>query len=120
MKRQHIFIVLFIIAILFFSCSKRNTGELTFDFNEIHDRVWIGRDFWAIPMEDWCIQESRLECIGDRYNMRVNVLTHVLSEKKGTLSVSVRMGLLKPGQIASTAGFRIGVYDPEDTDVRAA
>jgi len=120
MEKFNPFLSLFFIIILLFSCSKQEPVEFAANFDNVNDRIWIGKDFWAIPMEDWQVKNGRLECIGERFNMRVNVLTQVLDENPGTLSISVRMGLLEPGEIVSSAGLRIGIFDSEDADVRAA
>lgn len=47
-------------------------------FNHINDRVWMGRDFWAVPMEDWEIKNKRLEFTGVENKSRLHLLTYVL------------------------------------------
>ena len=113
-------LLLLFVLLTAFSCA-RVEHNVTFqsDFNA-HDRTWIGRDFWSVPLEDWRIADGRLECIGDRNNMRVNLLTHVIKPGKGYFDLDVRMGLLSDSATAGNAGFRIGLTDPEDPDIRAA
>ena len=120
MKKLTFFAVLLPVVLSQLFCSNQRSVEFFADFDNVNDRVWIGRDFWAIPMEDWRIRDGRMECIGERNNMRVNLLTHVLSEKEGTVFISVRMGLLEPGRTVGSAGLRIGIVDAEDGDARAA
>lgn len=100
------------------SCSRapKSTGFST-DFN-VPDRTWIGQDFWSIPLEDWQVKDGRVECIGKRKNMHLNVLTSVVGEGEGDVSVSVRMGVLRNGKPAS-AGVQLGLWNAEDQDVRA-
>ena len=95
-------------------------SRIRFDFNDLHDRVWVGRRFWAIPLEDWRIRAGRIECAGRRPEMRVNLLNPVLAKRGGDLELSVRMGMLQTSEIMSSAGLRIGIRDPEDADARAA
>ena len=40
---------------LLFSCSK--SGQFFEDFDKYNDRIWISRDFWSIPLEDWKISD---------------------------------------------------------------
>ena len=75
------------------SCSK----ELTFtsDFNDCNDRIWIGRDYWTIPLEDWKISEERVECVPSIRRARMNLLTRVLSPVEGDFELSVHMFALR-------------------------
>jgi hypothetical protein len=75
------------------------------DFKNMNDRVWIGRHYWANPMEDWRIRDGRLECITSGPDRNVHVLTHRLGNKPGTLEMSVRMGLAAPIAGDATMGF---------------
>ncbi len=79
------------------------------DFGNTHDRVWAGREYWANPMEDWRIQDGRLECITGGSDRNVALLSHALSEKPGDFEMSVRAGILASGD--GSLGFRIGVRD---------
>ncbi|MCK5464203.1 MAG: hypothetical protein KAI95_14345, partial [Bacteroidales bacterium] len=57
---------------LLFSCTK--SGEFFEDFDKYHDRVWITRDFWSIPLEDWKISDGRVEASGDHPKRKLNLL----------------------------------------------
>ncbi len=109
---------IFIIIALIYSCTEENKFSTTFD--NTNDRIWIGKDFWSIPLEDWKIADGKLYCIGNIPNSRVNLLTHVLSSESGNFKVSVNIGLTEKGDSPGTAGLLLGVYDQEDPDVRAA
>jgi len=82
------------------------------------ERVWIGREYWSNPMEDWRISQGRLECISGRGNRNVHVLTRELSNQSGDFEISVRLGLIEPGENDGSVGFRIGIQDEID-DYRA-
>ena len=86
------------------------------------DRVWVGRDYWANPLNDWRVRDGRLECVNRGGNRNVHLLTRPLGEKKGTLKMSVVLGPVDKRafvQGGGAAGFRIGVKGPLD-DYRSA
>ena len=105
----------FLIAV---SCTKKN--DFFVDFNNTHDRIWVGENFWSIPLEDWKIENGKLFCIGSVPQSRVNLLTHVLSPGAGEFEASIKVALTKEGNTPGSAGFLIGIYDEEDSDVKAA
>jgi len=111
-------ILFFATFFLLASCSKKQT--FTAGFNNTHDRVWVGKDFWSIPIEDWKVEDGKLHCIGKVPESRVNLLTHVISEEMGDFEVSSKIMLSEEGEVPGSAGFFIGVSDEEDPDVRAA
>ncbi len=77
-------------------------------WQQMPDRVWIGPECWANPMEDWQIEQGRLECTTPAPGRNVHVLTHQLAGK-GAFTVSVRCGLVE-GKTGS-AGFELGIHD---------
>ena len=32
-------------------------------WSRAHDRVWLGPEFWANPLQDWRIAAGRIECV---------------------------------------------------------
>ncbi|MEK6234895.1 MAG: hypothetical protein N2C14_09300, partial [Planctomycetales bacterium] len=92
-------------------------ADFASDFKNTPDRVWIGADYWANPMEDWSITNDRLECRGGG-NRNLVLLTRELTGKDG-FKMSARCGRLSKGKAAGTVGFRIGLRD-EIEDYRAA
>ncbi len=100
------------------SCTKKN--EFSANFDNTHDRVWVGKDFWSIPLEDWKVEDGQLHCVGTVPQSRVNLLTHVLSPGAGDFVASVKISLKEKGNVPGSAGLLVGLYDNEDPDVRAA
>ena len=96
MKRIGVLFSLCVVAIL-------SAAEFKGAFGAEGDRVWVGSEYWANPMEDWRVQDSRLECTRAGANRNVHVLTRELRVAKGTLKMSVRLGRLNQG--AGSAGF---------------
>lgn len=120
--KRYCFIAFFLLFIFLFSrCTSREEAvKYSNDFNNLPDRVWAGEDFWCIPLEDWQIREGRLECIGNRANMRTNLISYSLEPGNGKFTLEVTCGLLNKGDQEGTIGFSLGVNDREDPDVKAA
>jgi len=109
-----------VLTVLSLICSCSGNSEFIANFDNIHDRIWVGRDFWSIPLEDWKIENGALHCIGTVPNSRVNLLTHVLSPQAGDFTASVTVSLIDKGGLPGSAGMLVGIHDREDPDVRAA
>ena len=74
-------------------------------------RPWVGRQYWANPLQDWRISEGRLECVRAASNRNVHLLTHRIGDGPGQFNVSVRLGSLD-SPMRGTAGMRIGIRGP--------
>ncbi len=84
-------------------------------WSQIPDRVWIGPEYWANPLQDWQITEGRLECVNAAANRNVHWLTRSLGEKTGPFEMRVTIGRAEEGTLAKgkgSAGFRIGIRGP--------
>ena len=101
---------------LLFSCSK--TGEFFEDFDKYHDRVWVSRDFWSIPLEDWKISEGRVEASGDHPKRKLNLLANTLGGE-GSFHAQVNLGSLNEAGPKGYAGFAFGLKDDTDNDMRS-
>ena len=108
-------ILFFILLILAVSCSLDKNSFIA-DFDNINDRIWVGKDFWSVPLEDWKVSNGELNCIGVVPESRVNLLTHVLSAGNGNFDVSVKIKLAEKGDVPGSAGLLIGMHDQEDPD----
>jgi hypothetical protein len=80
------------------------------------ERVWIGPEYWANPLQDWRVSRGRLECVVSGRNRNVNLLTHQLGGRSGGFDISVRLGAIDPTTHMDSgwAGFRIGISGPVD------
>lgn len=110
--------ILVVFVLSFTSCTKKS--EFSANFDNTHDRIWVGKDFWSIPLEDWKVEKGVLHCSGSVPDSRVNLLTHVLSPEEGNFQASAKIMLTEKGDIPGSAGFLIGVHDDEDPDIKAA
>src|SRR5688572_11830069 len=77
--------------------------EFVARFADVHDRVWVGPELWANPMEDWQVKGGRLECTSAGPNRNVHALTRQLGGGRGTLTMSVRLGRLDAGGAKGSA-----------------
>jgi alkaline phosphatase D len=75
------------------------------------DRVWLGAEYWANPLQDWRIAGGRIECARAAADRNVHVLTRQLANRSGTLDLRVRLGRVGGGALAGqgSAGFRVGI-----------
>ena len=108
-----------IIAIIVLHFSAGCTADrINFNFDKINDRVWIGEDFWSVPLEDWKIENGRIEFIGSRTNSRVNVLTSRMNGS-GEMFLSFRFGMLEDGSIPGRTGVRLAMIDQTDNSYKS-
>ena len=73
-----------------FTAGSASAVDFASNFAKTPDRVWAGAAYWANPMEDWAVQDGRLECLGGG-NRNVVLLTRSVTGK-GAFEVSVRLG----------------------------
>src|ERR1044071_1729247 len=79
------------------------------------DRIWLGPEYWANPIQDWRIAAGHIECINAALDRNVHLLTRQLGAQSGDLSLSVRIGRVGGETInkgKGSAGFRVGAISP--------
>src|SRR4051812_45515014 len=89
--------------------------EFASHWSKSPDRVWLGAEHWANPLQDWRLAAGRIECINAAGNRNVHLLTRQLGEQPGDLTMSVRIGRVGDEKVSEgkgSAGFRIGVMGP--------
>ncbi|NVK26106.1 MAG: alkaline phosphatase D family protein [Gammaproteobacteria bacterium] len=78
-------------------------------------RHWLGKSYWGNRLQDWYVNNGRLECLNGQKSWEVrtvSVLTRRLSTQKGSARVRVKLGQLEPNK-QSFAGFLLGVGQGE-------
>jgi hypothetical protein len=75
---------------------------------QTHDRVWLGGEFWANPMEDWQVNKGGAECLNAGPGRSVHSLTHQITQN-GAFTMGVILTRLEVLKNDGGAGFRIGV-----------
>ena len=78
-------------------------------WNNTHNRVWLGEDFWANPMEDWRIVDGAAECQTASGDRNIHLVTHQITNSEGSFTMAVRAGQVEVRRRDGDAGFRIGV-----------
>ncbi len=86
---------------LLFICSGAviSAQEFQSSWKSEPDRTWIGSEFWANRLQDWQINDGRLECVaGENLPYRTaHLLTHRLAGDD-RFQISVRLGAIRqPG-----------------------
>ncbi len=120
-KHRTTFIVIIAALMQITGCTEESP-EILYTFPDNVSRTWIGPEFYANRLQDWQLENGRIECIesSESRPMRVvHLLTHSLADEEGSLEMSVDLGTVDPGQTDETtwAGFLVGAGG-EDVDYR--
>jgi alkaline phosphatase D len=91
--------------------SEASPGAFRSRWDQDLDRVWLGADFWANPMQDWRVAGGRIECVNAAADRNVHLLTRQLGPQQGDLTTNVRIGRVGGGSLAGKGsfGFRLGI-----------
>ncbi|MCA9072220.1 MAG: twin-arginine translocation pathway signal, partial [Planctomycetaceae bacterium] len=85
-------------------------------WSDVPERVWIGPEYWANPLQDWKIHpELGIECLNAAANRNLHWITRSLGKKSGSFEMSVVIGRPNNGNLGKgkgSAGFRIGIRGP--------
>lgn len=73
------------------------------------DRVFLGGEFWANPMEDWRVAGGAAECQTGGGDRNIHLLTHQLTNTRGAFAMSVRVARVDSQPVDTGAGFRVGI-----------
>lgn len=86
------------------------------------NRVWLGPQYWANPLQDWRKAGGRFECHVAGGDRNVFWLVKEIGPSGADFQMSVRLGELQSGPKQGWAGFRIGMRghfnDYRDTAIR--
>ena len=78
-------------------------------WHKTHDRVWLGEDFWANPMEDWHVVDGAAECRTAGGNRNIQLITQQIEHPGKTFQMSVQIDQVEVKRQDGGAGFRIGI-----------
>jgi hypothetical protein len=88
--------------------AKTGTTPTQDNWHKTHDRVWVGGEYWANPMEDWRVVNGGAECTSKGGNRSIHSLTHQLSHLDQNFSMSVQLSRIEVKNNDGGAGFRLG------------
>ncbi|NQV27367.1 MAG: twin-arginine translocation pathway signal, partial [Rhodopirellula sp.] len=84
-------------------------GSVVGKWSTTHDRVWLGEEFWANPMENWRIVDGAAECQSTGGDRNVHLITHQVTNLAGSFEMSVDIDEVEAAKVGGGAGFRIGI-----------
>lgn len=108
---KNLFFLLFLF-LLFNAC--QNQTQITIfseNWNETSTRHWLDENLWGNRLQDWQINDGRLECLNasPKLKMRtVHLLSHRLGEVATNFEMSIATGALTEVQLDAATGFLIG------------
>ena len=109
------------------ACSQGVDSGFESGWTDGAERVWIGPEYWANPMQDWRLANGRIENIVAGGDRNVFLLTRELGAAPGDFRTSVELGRLEEDTDAVAleegfSGFRVGIRgqfdDYRDSAVR--
>ncbi|MCB9208891.1 MAG: alkaline phosphatase D family protein [Ignavibacteriales bacterium] len=118
------FIIIFFVII--YGCSSnQNENDFAGMLPQHVSRTWIGSNYWANPMQDWQLNNGRIECIASGGDRNVVILTREIKNENGRFEISTEFGKIKTNQKLDEVGwigFKIGIQgefsDFRDSAVR--
>lgn len=105
--------ILFIIAVfLLLSSCRKNENYFEKSWSTIDERVWVGSEFWSNRLQDWKIQNNRLECIANNPKLLMrttHIINYRLGHENGIFFAQVDGGAIQSSQNEDAAfGFLVG------------
>jgi len=74
--------------------------------------VWLGPSYWANPLQDWRLQDGRLECLSTGANRSVHLLTYQPTERA---TWRMQVTLRRPAEtFRGAVGMRFGIQGKLD------
>lgn len=87
----------------------REPGEMRFTWTGVPDRPWPGPAFWANRLQDWRVDDGRLEAAAGRPMRTAHLLTARSAPEKGEMEAEVALELSPPEPDTSAAPAGAGL-----------
>ncbi len=91
------------------SSTSTHAADFASNWDQQHNRIWIGPQYWSNPLENWRLHDGRLECVSPQAGDNVHLLTHQLTAEPGTFEISAVVGLQEGADGVGSVGFEIGI-----------
>ncbi len=106
------------LAFILTTCKRSNESKpFNSYWNSLPDRNWTGPEFWANRLQDWQINDGRVECINDLWPRRtLHILDRYLSGQTGSLHMKVVTGMIRKAEAEveeTWSGFLVGAGNLE-------
>lgn len=100
-------------ALLSTGCKHSDQSKpFTSYWTNLPDRYWTGPEYWANRLQDWQINDGRVECINGTMPRRtLHIIDRYLSDRQGSIHMQVTTGLIKKAgtEVEETwSGFLVG------------
>lgn len=115
--------VLFFVAIALSACQTKQTDILA-KFKFDYERPWIGPEYWANPLQDWRVNNGRVECFVSGGDRNLFLLSKELDSNNAGFATQVTLGSLsddlagEDGWLGFKTGIRGNYQDYRDNAVR--
>jgi PhoD-like phosphatase len=118
--RKKIFFYCLLGLILLLSSCQKESSSVTYNFDSLNNRTWIGEDFWTVPLEDWQLNNGRIEYTGTGQQASCTFLPYLLVEDDKSFRVSFDAGMIRQGENDGSIGIIVGSEAVEEKDLKAA
>ena len=100
-----------VFVLTLFACQNQTKKIFVSNLPNDISRIWIGAEYWANPLQDWQLNNGRMECVVSGGERNVYLLTHEIDSVPGNFKMSVRTGRLDNDTTLNEGwvGFNIGV-----------
>lgn len=78
-------------------------------WHQSNDRIFLGGEYWANPMEDWKIVNGAAECQTTGGFRNIHLLTHQIQKGTGRFQMSVEIEQAEVRKTDNGCGFQLGV-----------
>jgi len=93
-------------------CCAANAQIFESSWSKANDRIWIGPEYWAGPMQDWRIRDGKLECINHAAQRNIQLLTLQVQAQS---SLEMRVTIEEPADdFRGHMGFYFGINSNQD------
>ena len=98
-----------LLILLLLPLQLQSAGEHKSAWHNTHDRVFLGGDYWANPMEDWRVKNGAAEVTTGGAYRNIQLITHELTNPKGSFEMFVNIERVHTAKNDTGAGFAIGI-----------
>lgn len=108
----------FLSFILLVSTNSFSQKSFESKWNELPNMTWTGEELWANRIQDWSINDGKLECIISGKNRSVSLLTHEISDDSKGFEMKANF-TIQNFKVDGLVGFRLASKGPNE-DYRSA